>query len=114
MAWNEAGVDGFLAEQPFCEGVDHLMANMFPNRFEDETLSEAERRFYAACAEQLDDHWDVFHSVAWLGKNEKGHRDGEADFVVAHPDWGALVVEVKGGGISFESQSGKWSSRDRY
>jgi hypothetical protein len=45
-------------------------------------------------------------------------RDGgatprEADFVIAHPEHGLLVVEVKGGGIERDGLSGAWRSIDR-
>ncbi|CAN5309805.1 ATP-binding domain-containing protein [soil metagenome] len=40
-------------------------------------------------------------------------RDGEADFVLAHPDLGMLVLEVKGGQVSCDAVNGKWHSTDR-
>ena len=36
--------------------------------------------------------------------------DGEADFVVAHPEDGLLTVEVKGGTIIRDSRSEEWTS----
>jgi hypothetical protein len=38
---------------------------------------------------------------------------GEADFVVAHPEHGLMVIEVKGGTIAYDGTSGKWSSTGR-
>src|SRR6266699_6212733 len=38
----------------------------------------------------------------------KHPQDGEADFVIAHPDRGVLVVEVKGGTIRRDGKSGRW------
>ena len=90
------------------------MARMFPARFDTSTNSPAERRLYEALAHQLDDEWAVLHHVKWIGNDEFGHpRDGEADFVVAHPYKGVLVLEVKGGRIRFDETTGHFISRDR-
>ena len=37
-------------------------------------------------------------------------RDGEADFVIAHPEHGIMVLEVKGGALGFDAVTGAWSS----
>ena len=49
----------------------------------------------------LPPEYRLFENVAWLGRTapERGLRDGEADIVVAHPDRGFLVFEVKSGEI---------------
>ena len=59
----------------------------------------------------LSDDWHIFYSVAWVGVRGKRVGDGEADFVLVHPKHGAIIVEVKGGGISVEG--GRWSSTGR-
>lgn len=91
------------------------MARLYPSRIDANTSSSAERRLYEAFARELkDDAWVVFHHVKWIGHGEMGRpRDGEADFVVAHPHLGILVVEVKGGGIRFDAASGHFISTDR-
>lgn len=53
--------------------------------------------------------WCVIHSVALARHTTQSQ--GEADFVVAIPDMGGFVLEVKGGGITY--QGGQWYSRDR-
>jgi hypothetical protein len=60
----------------------------------------------------LAEPYAVYRNSAWLTKGE-GHapRDGEADFVVAHPDLGVMVIEAKGGGI--RRVGGRWESLDR-
>ena len=56
----------------------------------------------------------MFYGVAWLARNAKGGaRAGEADFVVAHPERGALVLEVKGGEIHRDQATGRWTSVDK-
>jgi len=38
----------------------------------------------------------------------------EADFLIVHPKHGYLCVEVKGGGVGFEGDTGYWYSIDRH
>jgi hypothetical protein len=60
--------------------------------------SHAEVEIFDALKQQLDERWTVLHHVRWLEKRQGGRaRDGETDFLVAHPEYGALVLEVKGG-----------------
>jgi len=56
----------------------------------------------------------VWYSPRWLSGYRGILRDGEADFILAHPEWGFLVVEVKGGRVKRDVITGAWSSRDRY
>ncbi|KCZ51231.1 NERD domain-containing protein [Hyphomonas pacifica] len=60
----------------------------------------------------LNDEWHIFHSVAWIGVRGRRVGDGEADFVLVHARHGAVVVEVKGGGIAIES--GCWRSTGKH
>jgi len=78
------------------------------------TGSLAERRLNEAFARELGDDWHVFHHIAWIGKDDLGRPyDGETDFVVAHPNLGILVIEVKGGRIRFDGRTGHYISTDR-
>jgi len=89
------------------------MSQMYPVLLDPDTKSPAERRLYEAFARELDDEWVVFHHVKWIGHDDLGRpRDGEADFVVAHPHLGILVVEVKGGRICFDETTGHYTSTD--
>lgn len=91
------------------------MARMFPNRILDETSSAAERRLYSLFRNDLGNEFTVFHSVAWLARSSSGLLiDGETDFVIAHPDLGLLVLEVKGGRIEYDGITKTWFSTDRY
>jgi hypothetical protein len=76
--------------------------------------SAAERRFYEAARAQLPDDWTVLFSTPWVGSTVTGRRyDGEADFVILVPGRGMLVVEVKGGGVTYNPVPGTWHSVDR-
>lgn len=94
------------------------MARMYPEELSnvrrDEISSRAEVLLYDALAATLDDAWVVFHSVAWQdhATREGGSRDGETDFIIAHPDLGVLTVEVKGGLIGYDGDSQTWTSTD--
>jgi superfamily I DNA/RNA helicase len=87
---------------------------MFPNRLLTGTQSNAERKVFHALKDLLPETYAVFHSIPVYHQSDHGGRlaDGEIDFLVAHPDKGVLVIEVKGGGISHDSASGEWMSTD--
>jgi len=94
------------------------MAKMIPPQFPPEAAKkpelDAERQFYERCAEQLSNDWIVWYSVKWVAKDGRRRaRDGEADFVLAHPALGVLVVEVKGGKIASDGETRKWASVSR-
>ena len=78
--------------------------------------SKAEQLVYRALKEQLPNDWLVIHSLEYVTHNPKyeSHADREADFVIFVPDYGVLVVEVKGGGISYDKTTDSWFSIDRY
>jgi hypothetical protein len=91
---------------------------MFPQELSNarraDTPSHAEIRLYDQIAEDLDDSWTVFYSVAWQDKDPRtgASRDGEIDFILAHPDLGVLTIEVKGGRISYDGSRGSWLTTD--
>jgi hypothetical protein len=92
------------------------MARMIPNQLPpDPKRPSSEKKVYQKFQEVLDDRYTVFYSRLWSTITPSGdERDGECDFVVAHPDYGYIAIEVKGGGISYDSIADKWISRDRY
>ena len=55
----------------------------------------------------------VYHSLNWHSDVDGFPRDGEVDFLVAHPEWGFLSLEVKGGRIGFDAGTDSWTSTDR-
>jgi hypothetical protein len=50
------------------------------------------------------------NSNAWLRRQSQGGplREGEADFVLFHREFGLLVLEVKGAEVSYDSDLGQW------
>jgi hypothetical protein len=96
-----------------------VVATVYPTPLPESVVNdasrEAERRVYDALARLLGPDHAVFYSVAWLTRaTGHGARDGEADFVVAHPELGVLVLEVKGGQIGHDQSTGEWHSTDRH
>jgi hypothetical protein len=80
-----------------------------------ELPSQAEAKVYRALRDGLTGDFVVFFQVGWiLRREEEQAKDGETDFVVCHPDLGYLCIEVKGGGVGFDSTSGEWFSVDRH
>ncbi|MEK3901007.1 NERD domain-containing protein [Paenibacillus sp. FSL R7-0179] len=77
--------------------------------------SKGEVELYQAFKEGLPNSYYVFSQVAWILKRENDEaKDGETDFVILHPDFGYLCIEVKGGGLSFDAETNQWFSTDRY
>src|SRR5450755_181794 len=95
------------------------MVRIFPeelsNRIRRDPKKRAEIKLYDALQQQLTGKWQVFYSVAWLGRtaSEGVPRDGETDFILVHPDYGILLIEVKGGQISYQGPRRQWISTDR-
>ncbi len=73
------------------------------------TESTAERRLYEGFLEQLDEAYVVYHSVDWVLAGRDGPIQGEADFIVAHPEEGVLVLEAKGGALAYDPKTRRWS-----
>ena len=74
-----------------------------------ETDSAAERRLYEGFLEQLGDAFVIYHSVDWVLAGRDGPIQGEADFVISHPEHGVLALEAKGGAISYEPATRRWT-----
>jgi hypothetical protein len=74
-----------------------------------DTESTAERRLYEGFLEQLDEAYIVYHSVEWVLAGRDGPIQGEADFVIAHPEHGLLVVEAKGGRLTYDPSTKRWT-----
>jgi hypothetical protein len=99
--------------------VDIKMAKMFPSELPayvmDDPYRDAEIEVYNRLRDETPDEFVCYYSRPWLGLDKYGNeRDGEADFVVAHPDKGLLVIEVKGGTIVREEGSEQWKSTNRH
>ena len=92
------------------------MARMYPELVgleeRDNPKLRAEIVVYDCLEDQLDDDWHVFYGVQWTATfpGQRKTRDGEVDFVLAHPEWGIILMEVKGGLVTFVPESNTWYS----
>lgn len=77
------------------------MAKMIPHTYID-TGSEGEKRIFEALQTKLSNDFYVFHSVRWIS-SDRNRSQGEADFLVFHPQKGILIIEVKAGIIEIDS-----------
>ncbi|MEO8511788.1 MAG: AAA family ATPase [Chloroflexota bacterium] len=72
-----------------------------------------EERLASALEGQLKPPWALYRNVAWLEKRPGAEpQDGEADMVLAHPELGVMVIEIKGGRV--QRIGGRWESLDRH
>lgn len=76
------------------------MARMLPDVAPAQLEHTSEEPVYIALRDQLAANYVVLHSYPWLRPwREDALAEGEADFVVVHPERGVLVLEVKGGDV---------------
>lgn len=90
------------------------MAIMIPPVPNDFHGSHGEERVFRALR-SLPDEVIVVHSLRWTRSNTWNPKinkpQGEADFIIIHPAFGILVIEVKGGEIRCED--GQWYQANR-
>jgi len=90
------------------------MARMIPASLPVHTKSGAERRLFSVLSDSLNDSYTVFHSFDLLIQSKTGKFiDGEIDFLIFHPQRGFLVLEVKGGSITYDGEQGIWYQNDK-
>ncbi|NUQ00424.1 MAG: NERD domain-containing protein, partial [Armatimonadetes bacterium] len=92
------------------------MAVMYPSELPEQVRLDPARRAEAFVYDRLatlPEAYHVFYSVKWQANSRRGiPRDGEADFVLAHPALGVLVLEVKGGAVEYHGYQERWVSVD--
>ena len=90
------------------------MATMCPDVPVSAAPESAEARLYLALRD-LPDDYRIYHSVSYYLSPKAGEplREGEIDFLILHPELGLLVLEVKGGEISYDGRTKVWTSVNR-
>ena len=87
------------------------MAIMIPAECDLTRRPESERIVFDVIKKNLPNEWYVFHSFDYVTRDPSRRRwDGEVDFLLYHPQKGMLVLEVKGGVISY--RGGQWYQND--
>lgn len=87
------------------------MAKFYPTIINSFHSSEGECLVYEALS-KLNNEYVVFHSYRWLGEINQRRSEGEAEFVVLHPQKGILSIEVKAGSIAY--YNGNWIQTNRH
>ncbi len=100
------------------------MAQMYPRQLKTDNemekaglsaISPAERKLFDLFKKHLPDEYSVFHGLLLQAPRPGGGiYDREIDFIIAHPEYGLLCMEVKGGLIQVSGKTGEWTSRDRF
>lgn len=91
------------------------MARFIPEVALEDIVHDSERLVYGALR-GLPTGFVVLHSFPWLRPlrdlADQPLREGEADFVILHPERGLLVLEVKGGRPEFSGRTWSRGGRD--
>ncbi|MBR2873897.1 MAG: NERD domain-containing protein [Lentisphaeria bacterium] len=88
------------------------MAVMIPAECDLTRRPVSEQIVFEAIKNNVSDEWTVFHSFDYLSRDlEYKLWDGEIDFLLYHPGYGILILEVKGGTISY--REGQWFQEER-
>ncbi len=87
---------------------------MYPEYIPTDEKSNAERKFFRTLEKNLTDDYTVIWNIPWAAiPPQGGIEDGQIDFLILHPQKGFLILEVKGGGIEYDSEKGKWISNGK-
>jgi len=70
--------------------------------------AESERDLYEKLRTELPDDVRVYYSVAWNSDSTDDHYMGEGDFIILDPNFGFIVLEVKGG-YKIDHSFGQWT-----
>ncbi len=90
-----------------------IFPEFIPNDWRRDAKRRAELVLYDRLRDGLPAGWTVFYDVAWLARvRDQRPEDGQTDFIIIHPTFGVLLVELKGGQISYNSGTGQWTSTD--
>ncbi len=69
--------------------------------------TRSERDVLKALLATLDDTWSCYYSYNWL-RRERFLEASEIDLILVHPRYGMLVLEVKGGDVSYDPATRDW------
>jgi hypothetical protein len=87
------------------------MARLFPHIDPEAITLKPERDVARALVRDLPDNCLIYHSYCWLRRDEHGCREtlheGETDFLILDPNFGILILEVKGGDVRHRVRNGK-------
>ena len=86
------------------------MAQLIPSKDISTIEQQSERIVAEALIRQLPENVIVYHSYELLEKQSGVLNEKEIDFIVLDPNYGILLIEVKGGqNIRYDLEKGAWS-----
>jgi len=74
------------------------MARFIPS-IKSELIENTGEKAVFEALKNLPNEYIVFYSFKWSNLRSQNKKMGEADFVIFHPEFGFIVVEVKAGGV---------------
>ena len=80
------------------------MAEMIPEWFAQGP--DAELQVWRSLRAHLSDAWTIWHGLSYPVSISPAQAPGEIDFLCSHRDYGVVLIEVKGGELTFED--GRW------
>ncbi len=114
LLWRKGTI--FQVAIPLPDGVNSV-AQMHPGRLTEAfsaSHTPSEQRVYQKISEELPDDYHVFHDFIWDDPSlDDSKTSGQIDFVVVHPNYGFVTLEVKGGRCSYQPELRTWQSTDR-
>ena len=94
------------------------MPQLIPSVPVEEISPYSEQTVVAALLAQLPDDCRIYHNYEFLtkggGATGKALQEGEIDAVILWPDKGLLVLEIKGGQISYCAHKAIWTTSNRH
>ncbi len=104
------GLSGRLTN-PLIIARSFHMARLFPDCDPESISLKPERDVARALVRDLPENCVIYHSYSWLRRDAHGNREtlheGETDFVILDPNFGILILEVKGGDVRHRVRNGK-------
>lgn len=85
---------------------------MYPKNLSEYMPTQSEIIVFNKLKDELPDSYEVFYSVGWNSFEKGYHIQSEADFIILNPDFGFLVLEVKGGDVRV--QNNEWYISDSF
>ncbi len=76
----------------------------------DSKAPPAERATYERLRQALTDEFSVIYDIHFSDPQDSANRQRRIDFLIVHPDWGVLALEVTGGAVRLADN--QWHSRD--
>lgn len=89
------------------------MAITYPQSFPNTQSHRGEAKVFSLLKKHLNNEWTLYANVRFQQLHHGSAHDIETDFILTHPIYGVLILEVKGGiHIRFDADTQSWYSTD--